>query len=154
VGKGTSFKIYLPADATSELDELEIEGDDMPSGGGELVLVVDDEASIRDIAKQTLETFGYRVMTADDGTEAVALYVQHKAEIRVALVDMKMPIMDGFSTIRALRKIDPEVKIIAASGLTIGGHAESASFNAQAVLPKPYTAENLLKTLSRVLSAW
>lgn len=155
MGKGTNFKIYVPADAKNELDELELDEDDMPSGGGELVLVVDDEASIRDIAKQTLETFGYRVMTADDGTEAVALYVQHKSEIQVALVDMKMPIMDGFSTIRALRKIDPHVKIIAASGLTLGGQtAESANFNAQAVLPKPYTADNLLKTLYRVLSSW
>lgn len=154
LGKGTSFKVYLPADANRELDELEVEEDWMPSGGGELVLVVDDEASIRDIAKQTLETFGYRVMTADDGTEAVALFVQHKDEIKVTLVDMKMPIMDGFSTIRALRKIDPHVKIIAASGLAVGGGlgADSASFNAQAVLSKPYTADNLLKTLYRVLS--
>ncbi len=156
MGKGTSFKVYLPTAAINELDQLEVEEDDMPSGGGELVLVVDDEASIRDIAKQTLETFGYRVMTADDGTDAVALYVQHKDEIRVAIVDMKMPIMDGFSTIRALRKINPQLKIIAASGLTFGDKsgAESASFNAQAVLPKPYTAENLLKTLYRVLSTY
>jgi CheY-like chemotaxis protein len=127
----------------------------MPSGGGELVMVIDDEASIRDIAKQTLETFGYRVITADDGSEAIALYVQQQVKVHVAIVDMKMPIMDGPATIRALRKLDPKVKIIAASGLTLGGQmAEASTVNAQAVLPKPFTAENLLKTIYRVMSSY
>jgi PAS domain S-box-containing protein len=155
VGKGTSFKVYLPADTKIELEDIEIEHDDMPSGGGELVMVIDDEASIRDIAKQTLETFGYRVITADDGSEAIALYVQQQVKVHVAIVDMKMPIMDGPATIRALRKLDPKVKIIAASGLTLGGQmAEASTVNAQAVLPKPFTAENLLKTIYRVMSSY
>lgn len=155
VGKGTSFKVYLPADTKIELDDIEIEHDDMPSGGGELVMVIDDEASIRDIAKQTLETFGYKVITADDGSEAIALYVQQQVKVHVAIVDMKMPIMDGPATIRALRKLDPKVKIIAASGLTLGGQmAEASTVNAQAVLPKPFTAENLLKTIYRVMSSY
>ncbi|MBD1924371.1 response regulator [Microcoleus sp. FACHB-831] len=155
VGKGTSFKVYLPADTKIELEDIEIEHDDMPSGGGELVMVIDDEASIRDIAKQTLETFGYKVITADDGSEAIALYVQQQVKVHVAIVDMKMPIMDGPATIRALRKLDPKVKIIAASGLTLGGQmAEASTVNAQAVLPKPFTAENLLKTIYRVMSSY
>lgn len=155
VGKGSSFKVYLPADTKIELEDIEIEHDDMPSGGGELVMVIDDEASIRDIAKQTLETFGYRVITADDGSEAIALYVQQQVKVHVAIVDMKMPIMDGPATIRALRKLDPKVKIIAASGLTLGGQmAEASTVNAQAVLPKPFTAENLLKTIYRVMSSY
>ena len=63
----------------------------MPVGHEELVLVVDDEDSIRQITKGTLETFGYRVMLASDGTEAIALYAANKEEIKVIITDMMMP---------------------------------------------------------------
>ncbi len=77
---------------------------DLPLGNGELILVVDDEESIREITRGTLETFGYTVLTASDGTEALALYADKKNEIAVVLTDMVMPFMDGPATIRVLRK--------------------------------------------------
>ena len=80
----------------------------LPRGNGETVLVVDDEASILTITSQTLQAFGYRVLTATDGAEAVAIYAQHKNEIAVVLTDMMMPIMDGPATIRALMRINPD----------------------------------------------
>ena len=88
--------------------------------------MVDDEASILTITSQTLQAFGYRVLTATDGADAVAVYAEHKNEIAVVLTDMAMPVMDGPATIHALMRINPAVKIIAASGLNAnGGVAQS-----------------------------
>lgn len=121
-------------------------------GRGELILVVDDEESIRQITKATLETFGYRVMTAADGTEALGLSAQHREEVAGVLTDMMMPFLDGPATIRALQKMNPQVKIIAASGLAGQDKAaEATSAGVQQFLPKPYTAEKLLKALAQLL---
>ena len=80
-------------------------------------MVVDDEAAIREITRSTLERFGYQVVLASDGAEALALYAQRRAEIAVVITDIMMPILDGVATIHALRRINPDVKVIAASGL-------------------------------------
>jgi PAS domain S-box-containing protein len=150
-GRGTRFKIYLPAAEDIYQMQSEQERARLPMGNGELVLVVDDEAAIREIARGTLEMYGYRAITASDGTEAIALYAQHKDEVRVVLTDMMMPYMDGPATIRALQKLDPKVKIIASSGLSDNGRMVEATSEVASFLPKPYTAESLLKTLAEVL---
>jgi PAS domain S-box-containing protein len=153
VGKGTRFKIYLPAFETAETKVL---GDkkikELPTGHGELILVIDDEPAIRDITSTTLQRYGYRAITANDGADGVALYVHNKVEIKAVIVDMVMPIMDGRATIRALRKIDPDVKIVAVSGLKDDEeHVQAARVDANTFLSKPYTAETLLKTLHELL---
>lgn len=153
VGKGTRFKIYLPAFETAETKVL---GDkkikELPTGHGELILVIDDEPAIRDITSATLQRYGYRAITANDGADGVALYVHNKVEIKAVIVDMVMPIMDGRATIRALRKIDPDVKIVAVSGLKDDEeHVQAARVDANTFLSKPYTAETLLKTLHELL---
>ncbi len=154
VRKGTQFKVYLPAITSAGITPAEAEILELPIGHGEVVLVVDDESAIREITKGTLEAYGYQVMTASDGTEAVALYAQHKGQIQVVLTDMMMPFMDGPATIRALQKLDPQVKIIASSGLAADGKvAEATSMGAKIFLSKPYTAEKLLKALAEILSA-
>jgi PAS domain S-box-containing protein len=152
--KGSQFSIYLPAlqrdPASASASQLKT---DLPLGHGELVLVVDDEESIREITKGTLETFGYRVLTASDGTEAVALYADHKNDVAVVVTDMMMPFMDGPATIRALQRMNPTVRIIAASGL--GGSQRAADASLEGVeifLDKPYTAEKLLKALAKIIS--
>lgn len=152
--KGTQFSLYLPALDSPRSVESGALQTDLPLGNGELILVVDDEESIREITRGTLETFGYRVLTASDGTEAIALYADRKKEVAVVLTDMMMPFMDGPATIRALQKMNPAVKIIAASGLTAGHKAGEASLEGvKMFLGKPYTAEKLLVSLSKVLKA-
>jgi PAS domain S-box-containing protein len=152
--KGSQFAVYLPAIETTRAEPAEKKRIEMPTGRGELVLVVDDEEAIRQITKGTLETFGYRVLTASDGTEAVALYAQNRDEVAVVLTDMMMPFMDGPATIRALQKMNPRVKIIASSGLVAGDKDAGASaLGVRMFLPKPYTAEKLLKALAEVLGA-
>ncbi|HEX8129656.1 MAG TPA: PAS domain S-box protein [Pyrinomonadaceae bacterium] len=151
-GKGSQFSVYLPAIESGVAERVERKRLDLPAGHGELILVVDDEESIRQITRGTLETFNYRVLTASDGTEAVALYAQHRDEVAAVITDMMMPFMDGPAAIRALRKMNPQVKIIAASGLGASDKAaEAASVGVHTFLPKPYTAEKLLKTLAELL---
>jgi two-component system, cell cycle sensor histidine kinase and response regulator CckA len=152
--KGSVFALYLPAlDAPGSIDSIALQTD-LPLGHGELILVVDDEESIREITRGTLETFGYTVVTASDGTEALALYADRKNEIAVVLTDMVMPFMDGPATIRALQRMNPKVRIIAASGLGTGQRAgEGALEGVSVFLNKPYTAEKLLKTLAEVLKS-
>lgn len=150
--KGSQFTVYLPAlDTPGTVDSAALQTD-LPLGRGELILVVDDEQSIREITRGTLETFGYTVLMASDGTEALALYADKKNEIAVVLTDMVMPFMDGPATIRALQRMNPKVRIIAASGLGAGQRAgEGALEGVSVFLNKPYTAEKLLKTLAQVL---
>jgi len=150
--KGTQFSLYLPALDIPGAPDSAAAQTDLPLGQGELILVVDDEESIREITRGTLETFGYSVLTASDGTEALAIYADRKNEIAVVLTDMVMPFMDGPVTIRALQRMNPDVRIIAASGLGTGQRAGEGTLEGVAVfLNKPYTAEKLLKTLSQVL---
>ncbi|MGH7791888.1 MAG: response regulator, partial [Thermodesulfobacteriota bacterium] len=153
VGKGTRFKVYLPAIETREAQEIRDEKIEEPATGhGGLILVVDDEASIREITRVTLEKHGYRVITANDGVDAVALYAERREEIRVVIMDIMMPIMDGPASIKALRKIDPNVKVIAVSGLKDNGKLiEIIGTDVDAFLSKPYTAETLLRTLQQTL---
>lgn len=152
VGKGTQFQVFLPAvSVTPSPPAPELE---LPKGHGELILVVDDEAPIREITRITLENFNYQVNTASDGIEALALYAQQKSDIKVVLMDMMMPSMDGAATIRTLQKINPQVKIIAVSGLALNDKvAEAVGVGIKAFLSKPYTAQELLKTINGVLSA-
>ncbi|MFY9609876.1 MAG: PAS domain S-box protein [Blastocatellia bacterium] len=151
-GKGTKFSAYFPAAASSLTTQAREEPAGVPLGHGEVVLVVDDESAIREITRSTLENFGYSVLTASDGTEAVALYAQNKASIDVVLTDMMMPYLDGTATIRALQKIEPSVKVIASSGLADDGKAaEATALGVKLFLSKPYTAEELLNALAEVL---
>ena len=154
VGKGTAFKVYLPAITTTETLKAQQHQHELPAGHGELILVVDDEEQIREMTKKTLETHGYKVITANDGKEAIALYAQKRDEIQLVLMDMMMPVMDGSVSIRELHKANPEVKIITVSGLTEKEKIENVDdVQVQAFLMKPYTAEKLLKTIREVLNA-
>ncbi|HEY9248011.1 MAG TPA: response regulator, partial [Rariglobus sp.] len=153
-GKGSVFRIHLPAQVDAETAGAVLAAaGKIPAGNGEWVLVVDDERSIRDITRQTLEAFGYRVLTAEDGAQAIALYAQRKEEIAVVITDMMMPTMDGAMLIAALRRISPRVRIIAVSGLGAGGDKPGAAKAGPGhFLFKPYTAEALLLLLRRVLA--
>jgi two-component system cell cycle sensor histidine kinase/response regulator CckA len=151
VGKGTKFKVYLPAIKT-EIQKIEKHKLKLPAGSGELILIVEDEGLIRDITCTALEAHSYKVLIAENGEQAVVLYAQNKDKIKVILMDLMMPVMEGEESIRAIRKINPEVKIIAVSGLTDKDKLEKVSNYTNAFLPKPYTAERLLRTIHEVLS--
>lgn len=151
-GSGTVFNVYLPAlDAKAETAER-VEQPEPPTGNGELILLVDDEEPVRRIMRGMLEAFNYRVLTASDGQQACALYRENRDEISVVLTDMMMPVMDGTATIAELRRLNPQLPIIASSGLAETVKEQQArSLGAQIFLPKPYTATRLLETLHDLL---
>ncbi|MEO8140606.1 MAG: PAS domain-containing protein, partial [Gemmatimonadota bacterium] len=150
--KGTRFRVYLPARLSTGPATEPVEQAALPRGNNELVLVVDDEASVRQLTRQTLEAFGYRVLLASNGAEAIGIYAQHREEIAVVVTDMMMPIMDGPATIRNLLHINARARIIAASGLgdnvKLGGEV---GVGIRHFLSKPYTAESLLTALRQTL---
>jgi PAS domain S-box-containing protein len=152
-GKGSIFKVYLPADASSAtVDNAPVDTQTMPRGHNELVLVADDEEPIRKFAKNMLERFGYRVLVAANGVEAVNLYTARQNEIAVVITDMAMPVMDGHATIAALQAINPKVKVIGSSGLDMNdGTTKAVDTAIRHFIPKPYTVESLLKILDDVL---
>jgi hypothetical protein len=145
MGKGSNFAVYLPAvEGTACQSAPEVK---LLKGKGEMILVVDDEAAVRQITQVSLEEYNYRVLCASDGIEAIAIYAQHQDEIKVVLIDLMMPNLDGITAIRTLRKMNPQVKIIATSGLSSQREAALAA-GASRFLAKPYTAEVLLKSFS------
>jgi PAS domain S-box-containing protein len=149
VGRGTVFKIYLPADPSLRtLASLPPFHSDVARGEGELVLVVDDEPEVLEMTKRTLETFGYRVMTARNGAEAVAIYTKNMGTIAIVLTDMMMPVMDGAAAIQEIRRINPSARIIAVSGIDIG---EETRGNVNEFLAKPYSAPDLIHMIRGVL---
>jgi hypothetical protein len=151
VGSGTTFKIYLPA--VQEMEAQPAQEVEILAGQGELILVVDDEPSIQEITKASLETYNYKILTANDGIEAIAMYAQHKHEISAVLIDMMLPALDGLTAMRTLQKINPQVKIIASSGLMSSSKlAAVMGSGAKTFLSKPYTLKELLHTLQVVLS--
>jgi CheY-like chemotaxis protein len=151
--KGTRFSIYLPSDEVGKVEAKRKVEDALPRGNGELILVVDDEENIRSITEATLTQFGYKVVTAVDGTDALATYAARRDEIAAVLTDMAMPYMDGTALVRALRKMDPSLKVVAMSGLMNEDQTAGLKvLNVSAFLSKPYTAEILLKTLAEVLA--
>lgn len=153
IGKGSIFKVYLPALTwLEEKPQLTDVNTAAKQGKGELILLVDDETSICQITSNVLKMNGYKVLVANDGAEAIAVYMQNQTEIKVVLMDMAMPILDGYSAIRALRRINPKLKIIAASGLSENGKLASIHGSVCTFLAKPYTSERLLKTIEEVLN--
>ncbi|GAB1540452.1 hypothetical protein NUACC21_31210 [Scytonema sp. NUACC21] len=150
VGSGTCFKVYFPAVQDTE---TELTPDvDVLMGNGELILVVDDETSIQEITKASLEAHNYKVLTAGDGVEAIAVYAQYKDTISAVLMDMMLPSLDGLTAIRTLQKINPNVKVIASSGLMSNSKLVTAVGNGvNAFLPKPYTVKELLQALQTIL---
>jgi two-component system cell cycle sensor histidine kinase/response regulator CckA len=156
VNRGTSFKIYFPG-LPNQAGQLASDGTGIaPIGHGESILIVDDEAAVRHITKLTLETHGYRVMEAEDGAAGVAVYAQHREEIQLVISDMDMPVMNGAAMVRALERINPNVRVLSTSGLAAMSKAtDSPAIKTEfrASLPKPYTAEQLLRTVNHIINA-
>jgi PAS domain S-box-containing protein len=150
VGQGTQFHVYLPA-----TDEITLENDpeaSMLQGNGELILIVDDEVTVQQTNQFLLESSNFRVLTASDGTEAIALYAKHQAELKGVLIDIMMPEMDGLTAIYTLRKMNPQVKILAISGVKTNHHPALIA-GAKGFLEKPYTTQELLQALYDLLNA-
>jgi len=151
-GKGTEFRAYLPAQMTPEPAAVHEANEPPPRGRGETILIVDDEDAVCTVSQRTLEVFGYRTLTASDGAVALAMYREKGAQIDMVLTDVNMPSMDGMEMIRAIRKINPKVKIVVATGGVSASDAKNgAALEVQAIIKKPFETHLLLRTLRNVL---
>ena len=154
IGRGTTFKVFLPAKVGELAGVEQSVTPALPPANGELLLIVDDEKPILQVAQALLEGHGYQVLTAGDAPEALAIFALRKDEIKLVLTDLAMPLMDGIALIRTLQKMKPDVCVVASTGQ---GSPEQLShdlpgLNVRACLTKPYNKEMLLTTLRDTLS--
>ncbi len=154
-GQGSVFKVYLPAAEAPTQTPAALPTESAPpfGGDGETILLVEDEAIIREVTQHALELAGYQVITANDGAQAFALFHANRSKITLVLTDMMMPIMDGAALVAAIRRADAKVAVIAASGLNDhNNQIKAATAGITHFLCKPYTTTELLAAIRRALN--
>lgn len=150
-GKGSIFKIYLPV-SNGSIDKETLIEKNLQGGNNELLLLVDDEKDILAIGKTILERYGYSILTAGNGKEAIEIYKKHKDNIHLVIFDMIMPKIGGDELFLQLKEINPEVRTILASGYSKCGKAQSILDNGvMEFIQKPYQVQELLSTVRNVL---
>ena len=151
VGKGTEFKIYIPAVPVVESPAPVTESSLLPFGHGELILFVDDEKSILEVGKNALENYGYGVVAANNGLEAVACFELHKQHISVIVMDCDMPYLDGIGALQSIRKSVADVPIILATANPDTAALARAQLSHVPCLAKPYGIPDLLREVAEAL---
>ena len=157
VNEGSCFRLYLPAHPDATADGSVQTPDRVEVGEGGLILVVDDEPSVREITQTILEAAGYDVIVTKDGAEALALFKEKKQFVTAVLTDLLMPAMDGRELVREILAIEPGARVMAFSGFisetTQSGKVEELrKLGVKSFLQKPFKAENLLKSLEDTLN--
>lgn len=152
-GRGTTFSVFVPA-ARGEVLNVGADQVEKPvQGHGELILVVDDEKDVREMIGETLTKFGYHVLLAREGPEAVALFARQINEIQLTLVDFRMPVLDGVSTSRAIRYLKEDARILLLSEVEEKEELMLASNGLRlGRLVKPFSVEALLRKISESLA--
>ncbi len=156
IGHGSTFRVFLPAERLADDNAAAPVRPKLPRGSGELILFVDDEDDVRDVAATILSKHGYRVITAGDGVEAIGLFTERSAQIQLVISDINMPNLDGPSLALVLRRLQPSLKILAITGLGSARKGAAQPFDATAFdakLNKPFTIDALLTTVHAVLHA-
>ncbi len=153
-GQGTTVKVYLPAIKETEApDEAKMEKV-VPKGGTETILLVDDEDFIRELGKTLLTRAGYTVLTASNGPAALEIYSTRSDEIALVILDMIMPEMSGEQCLQEILAVNPNAKIIIASGAAIeGSKKEIIDSRARGFVSKPFQLIDMLKSVRDVLDA-
>jgi CheY-like chemotaxis protein len=153
IGKGTTFDIFFPIAKKSKTDEPE-EATEPPVGDHELILIVDDEQSVRDLGRDILEKYGYETLQANDGEEAIRVFKNNQDMIRLIIIDMIMPKLGGLETYLMLKGIDPAVKALLSTGYD---HTERVQeildSGVNGFLKKPYNVNELLSKIRSVLDS-
>lgn len=154
--KGTSFHVYFPVAPADAVSSAPAATTAALRGNGELILVVDDEANIREAMSVALRKHGYSVVAAEDGMKALAAYSERNPQIRLVISDLDMPNMNGLTLLRILKKTSPAVPLIVSSGLTAQADRARADelreLQPAAILSKPYTVNQLLQIVHDALA--
>jgi CheY-like chemotaxis protein len=151
-GYGTTFKLYFPASSILSVDAHREPHADRVEGGAETILVVDDDDAVLKLGKDILMRFGYHVMTADSGEEAMALFSAQHDQIDLIILDLNMPGMGGLKCLQEIRKIDSQAKILIASGYSPNGSVrEIIGDDTNRFIGKPFQVKEILKKVRAVL---
>jgi PAS domain S-box-containing protein len=150
-GQGTEFRLYFPAVAEEAANVSGPQAGVPPPGQGETILVIDDEADVREVLAAVLRKFGYRVLVAESGDAGVELCRQHREDVRVVVTDMMMPGMQGAEVIRQVRTTTPGVGIVAMSGMMEVQQEISEEAGRFVFLAKPMRGEDVVAAVQSVL---
>lgn len=148
-GVGSTFNVYLPADMASKVDQSQQVVLEPVPGGNETILVVDDEISICEVAKDILEGHGYQVLIALDGVEGLDIYSREMAHIDLVILDLSMPKLSGREVLERLKALNPSVRVIISSGY-LGDDIHSTASDCVFV-QKPYRTDDLLRGVREAL---
>lgn len=152
IGVGTTMSVLLPSAGSEDHATDSDSTGSTNAPDGDVVLLVEDEALVREVTAQALTDHGYRVLQAGDGAEGVSLFARHREEVAVVVVDLLMPVMDGPRTIHALRRLRPHVPIVATSGALDDDRAAAARrAGVDSFVSKPYARDRLVAVLADVL---
>ena len=152
-GKGTIFSLFFPVSGHDKVRDLAAAAV-TPHGGSECLLIVDDEESFRQIYEHGLTSFGYRVYTAQDGKDALAVYEKHKDEIALVVTDLVMPNVDGEELFRKLRELQPSVKVIFATGaIDLKARTVFLAMGVRDIIEKPFLLDELILSVRKALDA-
>ncbi|RMG55540.1 MAG: PAS domain S-box protein [Acidobacteria bacterium] len=153
VGKGTTVHIWLPLAERGAVGE-ETARTEAP-GGTETILLVEDEPSVLELGKMALEHLGYRVLTAENGLEALTIYMAHRDEIALVILDMVMPRLGGPETFRELKRINPSTRVLLATGYDTTQTAAQALLDegASGLMRKPYQIHELAQAVRAALES-
>ncbi|MBI5772030.1 MAG: PAS domain S-box protein [Verrucomicrobia bacterium] len=151
-GRGSRFTVFLPAKQSAVVDEAGATQAEQISGRGELILLVDDETAIRVVAEKAFLKANYRVVVAGNGAEALAAFSRAAGEVRVVVSDMMMPVMDGPQLVHALRQLDPDIPVLAISGLR-DARAELQKRHGRRLrfLQKPFLLDDALRVVRELI---
>ena len=150
-GRGTRFDIYLPRHVAAVAPSAALALQRKPSGGNETILLVDDQALVRNLGRTILESFGYRVLLANDGQQAIEVYQRERQRIDLIVLDLTMPRLSGRDALRQLLEIDADVRVLFASGynaehLSAEDHEQIVGF-----VSKPYRPDDLARVIRTAL---
>ena len=151
LGNGTTFEIFFPAHLPSDRDRAREAAAGLPPAQGEQLLIVDDEVGLLAMVKTTLETFGYRALTASGGLEALKILEASHNEVDLVLSDWNMPLMSGSELVRKIAAIYPKLKCIVVTGDAAEARAAAQDLKVNGILEKPYTTEAMLKAIGEAL---
>jgi PAS domain S-box-containing protein len=152
-GMGTTFTLFIPLPSYQKKEPgKQISEDRTVGGGSETILIVEDEILLLEITQSILESNGYKILTAGDGEQAIEVYTRHQEEIALVITDMGMPKLSGVEEIKILRQINPNVKVILATGFLEPGAKDALlAAGAKAIMQKPYVARELLGMIREIL---
>jgi PAS domain S-box-containing protein len=152
-GYGTTFSIYLPCSTTQKVEQdQKVTHEKNGVRGTETILIVEDEIYLLDIIQSTLESYGYHVHIAQDGEEAIEIYTRYKNEIALVLSDIGLPKISGIEVLKKLKQINPQVKVILASGFVMPEtKIEIHQLGASSFIQKPYLPKELLAKIRQVI---